>query len=381
MPRHDVALVHDWLIGMRGGECVLEVLAGLFPDAQIHTLFHVKGSVSPALEARDIRTSFLQRLPFLRRIYRYALPLFPLAIESLDVSGSRLVISSSHCAAKGARKAAGARHICYCHTPMRYAWDRFDDYFGRGRGSMIPLPVLRWLLGRLRSWDRESARGVDRFLANSHYVADRIQRYYGRQAEVIPPPVDTERFRPADPLPGGGDYLLVSAMVPYKRVDVAVEAFRGGVRRLRAVGSGPCLPALQRSAGPNVTFLGHVDEETLVREYQGCRALVLPGVEDAGIVPLEAMACGRPVIARDEGGVPEVVVAPGAGPNPTGILYDGDDSEELKAALDRFESMETDFNPAALRRHARAYDTTVFRDRLRSALGILAPEELRRATP
>jgi glycosyltransferase involved in cell wall biosynthesis len=375
-----VALAHDWLTGMRGGERVLEVLAGLFPEAELYTLFHIPGSASAPIERMRIHTSFLQRLPSLRRVYRYALPLFPRAVESFDLSGAELVVSSSHCVAKGIRKPPGALHVCYCHTPMRYAWDRFDDYFGAGRGNRIPLPLVRRAVGRLRDWDRESARGVDRFLANSHHVADRILRCYGRPAEVIPPPVDTSRFRPSPAGAPGGHYLVVSALVPYKRVDVAVEAFRGTGRRLRVVGDGPCLETLRRGAGAEVEFLGHVDDARLLREYRVCRAVLMPGVEDAGIVPLEAMACGRPVIARNEGGVPEVIVPPGGGQPATGLLYDGAEAADLRRALERFEAEAAPFDPGPIRRHAESYDIEVFRDRLRAALGLDEEMRSRRAS-
>jgi len=261
-----VALVHDWLTGMRGGERVLEMLAEMFPEAHLFTLFHLRGSASPRLEALPETTSFLQRFPFLRRAYRYYLPLFPRAAESLDLTGYDLVISSSHCVAKGVRRRRGALHVCYCHTPMRYAWDRFDDYFGAGRGSRVPRPLARRVAARLRRWDRHSARRVDRFLANSRHVAGRIRAFYGRSSEVIPPPVDIERFRPATGAAPGEAYLIVSALVPYKRIEVALQAFRGSGRSLRIVGDGPQAARLRRIAGPEVRFLGRVDDATLLRE-------------------------------------------------------------------------------------------------------------------
>jgi len=361
-----IALVHDWLTGMRGGERVLEVLAGTFPGAVLFTLFHLPGSVSPTLEALPRTTSFLQRLPFLKATYRYYLPLFPHAIQSLDLSGYSLVISSSHCVAKGVRVDPGALHLCYCHTPMRYAWDRFDDYFGPGSGSRIPRPVARSAARRLRRWDASSAERVTRFLANSRHVAGRIERYYGRSAQVIPPPVDTRRFQPGGD-PAGDDYLLVAALVPYKKVERALDAFRGSGRRLRVIGDGPERTRLQRLAGPEVTFLGRVSEAQLVQEYQRCRALLMPGVEDAGIAPLEAMACGRPVIALDDGGVPEVIAANGSD-SPTGILFAEPTAASLDAALDRFESVEAQFDAAAIRRHALGYEIDVFRRRILDAV-------------
>ncbi len=361
-----VALVHDWLTGMRGGERVLEVLAGTFPGADLFTLFHLPGSVSPALEALPRTTSFLQSFPFLEHAYRYYLPLFPRAIRSLDLSGYSLVISSSHCVAKGVQVDSGAVHLCYCHTPMRYAWDRFDDYFGPGSGSRIPRPIARSAAHRLRRWDASSADGVTGFLANSRHVAGRIERCYGRSSQVIPPPVDTDRFQPGADA-AGDHYLLVAALVPYKKVERALDAFRGSGRRLRVIGEGPQRARLQRLAGPEVTFLGRVSEAQLVQEYQRCRALLMPGVEDAGIAPLEAMACGRPVIALDDGGVPEVI-APAGSDAPTGVLFPQPSAASLAAALDRFESMEPQFDAAAIRRHALGYQRSVFRGRILEAV-------------
>jgi len=351
-----VALVHDWLTGMRGGEKVLEVLAEIFPQADLYTLFHFPGSVSPALESLPIRTSFLQRAPFVRRAYRHYLPLFPRAIGSFDLRDYDWVISSSHCVAKGVRAPAG-RHLCYCHTPMRYVWDRFDDYFGAGRAGGWRRAAARRLAPRLRAWDRRTAAGVDRFIASSAHVAGRIRACYGRSSVVLRPPVDTRRFQIGGPA-RGDSFLVVAALVPYKRVDVAVRAFSGSGRRLRIAGDGPERRRLERLAGPEVAFLGRIDDATLAGEYRRCRALVVPGVEDAGITPLEAMACGRPVIALDRGGVPEVVEPA------TGVLYSGDEPAALRAALDAFERVEAAFEPAALRQHAERFDRAVFKARL-----------------
>jgi len=362
-----VALVHDWLTGMRGGERVLEVLAELYPDAPLFTLFHFPGTVSPEIEGREIRTSFLQRMPFLRRSYRYYVPLFPRAARSLDLRGFGTVISSSHCVAKGVEVDADAVHVCYCHSPVRYAWDRFDDYFGPRSGSKVPRAVATRAMRSLRDFDVRSSERVDRFLANSGHVADRIRRYYGRPSEVIPPPVDTERFRIGAPT-GDGDYLMVGALVPYKRVDLAIEAFRGSGRRLRLVGDGPGRGRLERMAGPEVTFLGRLSEEALAGEYARCRALLMPGVEDAGIAPLEAMACGRPVIALNEGGVPEVIAPLEKAAAPTGVLFDAATPEALTAALARFEAATERFDPGSIRQHALGYDRSVFRRRLEDAL-------------
>jgi glycosyltransferase involved in cell wall biosynthesis len=266
---------------MRGGEKVLLSLARLFPGAPIFTLLHVRGSVSPELESREIRTSFVQRLPAAARRYRHYLPLFPAAAESFDLAGFDLVLSSSHCVAKGVRPAPGAIHLSYCHTPMRYVWDRYDDYFGPGRASPLARLAIRPIAARLRAWDARTAPRVHGFVANSRYVADRIRRCYGRESEVIPPPVDTEFFTPGPDVPGQYD-LVVSALAPYKRIELALEAYRGSGRRLRVVGTGPEAARLRALAPREAEFLGQVTDAELRELYRGCRAALMPGVEDAG---------------------------------------------------------------------------------------------------
>ncbi len=353
-----VALVHDWLTGMRGGEKVLLSLARLFPDAPIFTLLHVRGSVAPELEARDIRTTFVQHLPGVDRRYRHYLPLFPAAAAAIDLGGFDLVISSSHCVAKGVRTPPGAVHLCYCHTPMRYVWDRYADYFGPGRVSPLEGLLIRYMAEGLRAWDTATAGRVHRFVANSRYVAGRIRRYYGRAAEVIPPPVDTEFFTPGADGPGEFD-LLVSALAPYKRVDVALEAYRGTGRPLRIVGTGPERAALKAKAPPEVSFLGWVDDETLRDLYRRCRAVLMLGVEDFGIVPLEAMACGRPAIVFGEGGGMESVL-----PGQTGLVFHESTPAALRAVVDSLEGV--GFNGVTLRARAEAHSRSAFESRFRA---------------
>lgn len=352
-----VALVHDWLTGMRGGEKVLLSLCRLYPEAPVFTLLHVKGSVAPEIEARPIRTTFVQRLPGVAERYRHYLPLFPAAVASLDLSGFDLIISSSHCVAKGVRVPGGALHLCYCHTPMRYVWDRFNDYFGPDRVSGVAGWTIGVIAEGLRAWDVATAGGVDLFAANSAYVAERIRRYYGRPAEVIPPPVDTDFFTPGDGTAGDYD-LVVSALAPYKRLDLVLDAYRGTGRRLKIVGRGPEAARLRRRAPPEVTFLGHVDDATLRDLYRGCRAVLMPGVEDFGIVPLEAMACGRPALVFAGGGGPESVV-----PGETGLLFHEATPQALRAAVDSLERVR--FNSAALRTRALAFGREVFEARFR----------------
>lgn len=342
---------------MRGGEKVLASLARLYPKAPIFTLLHVKGSVSADLEAREVRTSFVQRLPAAATLYRHYLPLFPRAAESFDLAGFDLVLSSSHCVAKGVRPAPGALHLCYCHTPMRYVWDRFDDYFGPGRASPPLRAVIRLMAARLRRWDARTASRVHRFAANSAYVAERIRRYYGRDAVVIPPPVDTDFFTPGPDAPGAYD-LVVSALAPYKRIELALEAYRSSGRRLKVVGTGPEAARLRASAPPEVELLGHVPDAALRELYRGCRAVLMPGVEDAGIVPLEAMACGRPAVVFGEGGGAESVEH-----GVSGLVFREPTAASLRAAVDALAGAR--FDRLALRARAEANGTGRFEERVR----------------
>lgn len=301
-----VALVHDWLTGMRGGEKVLEALADLFPGAPIYTLVHVRGSVSAAIERHPIHAAFTSRLPSAARLYRHYLPLFPAAVEALDLDGFDLVISTSHCAVKSVLRPGRSRHLCYCHSPMRYAWDQFDRYFGPDRLGWLS-GAMRPVMEHLARWDAATAHRVDRYLANSQYVAGRIGRYYNRRSTVVYPPVDTRFYSPGPPSERHG-CLVVSALVPYKRVDLAIEACRRAGERLAVVGTGPDLDRLRQFAGDGVEFLGWRTDEEVRALYRGARAVLLTGEEDFGIVPVEAMACGTPVVALAAGGALETVV-------------------------------------------------------------------------
>ncbi|MGH9379870.1 MAG: glycosyltransferase [Thermoanaerobaculia bacterium] len=360
-----VALVHDWLTGMRGGEKVLEEIADLFPAAPIYSLFHLPGRISPALEAHPIRTSFLQRAPLLARRYRQYLPLFPIAVEDLDVSGFDLVISSSHCVAKGAVRGSGAVHVCYCHTPMRYVWDQRPVYFPRRR---TPVDWLRQrLLDGLQRWDVATADRVDLYLANSHFVADRIRRYYGRAAEVVPPPVDIEFFTSNYTAAREPFALAVSALVPYKRLDLAIEACGELGIELRIVGTGPEHDRLRALGGDGARLLGQVGPEELRDLYRRAFCFVQPGVEDFGIAAVEALACGLPVVARGEGGVRDIVR-----PDRDGVLYDDDGPAALAAALDK--ARRSEFNTLDLRRRAEMFSRERFRRSLSAALVAAFPE-------
>jgi glycosyltransferase involved in cell wall biosynthesis len=358
-----VALVHDWLTGMRGGEKVIEILGGLFPEAPLFTLFHFPGSVSPAIESHAIRTSFLQRAPGIRNHYRSYLPFFPAAIEEFDLSGFDLVVSSSHCVAKGVIAPPDAFHLCYCHTPMRYAWDQEHAYFPNRKG--IKARVRSLTLSALRSWDVSSAARVNHFVANSRFVARRIQTYYGRPAEVVHPPVNVEFFTPGAASEGageGGYCLTVSALAPYKKVEVAMAACEKLGLELRIVGEGPERERLEGMAGPRTRFLGNVDAETLRDLYRGALLFLQPGVEDFGIASVEALACGTPVVAVARGGILDVV-----DDGRHGVLYpDWEGPLALCAAIDK--ARRIGFNVLDLRDRAESFSVARFTDRIRSLL-------------
>jgi len=350
-PSPRVALVHDWLTGMRGGEKVLEALCGLYPAATLFTLLHVRGSVSARIEARRPRQTWVGRLPGVARYYRGLLPLFPAAIETIDLDGFDLVISTSHCAAKSVVVAGRARHLCYCFTPMRYAWDQFDAYFGADRvgpGSRLLRPALRGLA----AWDRATSDRPHRYVAISQYVAARIARYYNRGSAIVYPPVDTTFFTPS-PEPPGDHALVVSALVPYKRIEVAIEACRLARRPLRVVGDGPEAVRLRRMAGPEVTFLGRVSDEAVRDEYRRAAAVILPAEEDFGIVPVEAQACGRPVVALARGGSRETVAD-----GETGVLVHDCTPAAFAEGLDRVARLSPP--PRAVRQHAERFATERF---------------------
>jgi glycosyltransferase involved in cell wall biosynthesis len=347
---------------MRGGERCLEVFSELFPDADLFTLLHVPGSVSPVIEARKITTSFIQRLPGAEERYRAFLPLFPFAIERFDLRGYDLVLSSSHCAAKGARIPKGAFHLSYCFTPMRYVWDRYDDYFG-ARAAWPVRVLMPPMAAALRLWDRATASRVHHFVAISRFVAERIARCYGRSAEVIYPPVDVQRFKPSQE--AGEFYLVVSALTPYKRVDLAVDAANRLGVRLVVAGSGPEEARLRARAGPSVKFLGWRSDAEVAELFSRCRALLFPGVEDFGIAPLEAMASGKPVIAFGRGGALETVVPWEPGNDAaTGFFFAEQTVEALVDAIRRFEANAHRLNPKVLRRHAEQFDRPLFKERI-----------------
>lgn len=357
-----VALAHDWLNGMRGGERCLDLICREYPQAELYTLLYRPEQVSAAIRNRPVHVSGLQQVPGFLNHYRWFLPLFPLAIESFRLpAGTDLVISTSHCAAKGIVPPPGGKHLCYCFTPMRYAWALQEAYFGR---SGLKRALIDRMLARLRRWDRAASARVDRFVAISRHVQARIQEAYGREAAVVYPPVATRFFTPDERGGHDGYDLVVSALVPYKRVDLAVRAYGQTGFPLKIAGAGTELDALQKLAAPNVEFLGRLSDEAVRDLYRRCRFLVFPGEEDFGIVPLEAQACGKPVVAYAKGGLLETVMA-----GTTGVFFQEQTAEALIEAVARAKQIPWD--AAAIRRHAEQFDETRFLAGIRAEIGHL----------
>ena len=372
-----IALVHDWLTGMRGGDRCLEVFCELFPQADIYTLLHQRGSLSPTIERMVIHTSFLQYIPQAPRIYRHLLPILPLAIRQFRLAGYDLVLSSSHAVAKGVDRDGSPLHVCYCFTPMRYIWDQTQVYFPRQRFSPVSWAFLQALLRYLRSWDVKTSWGVDEFVAISDHIATKIRAYYNRPAHVIPPPVDCGFFTPGSSPPshGASFYLIVSALVPYKRVDIAIEAFNRLQLPLIVIGVGPERPKLERMASSTIRFLGWQPDAVVRDYYRRCEALIFPGEEDFGIVPVEAQACGKPVIAFGKGGILETVIPVNSAAvrdtpsdSPTGVFFDEATVEALCNAVSLYRHQMAVFDPVAIRQNALRFDRPEFKARISSFL-------------
>ena len=367
-----VALVHDWLTGMRGGEKCLEVFAELFPDADLFTLIHVEGSVSKLIENRKIKTSLLQKVPSIERYYRHFLPLLPEMMARFDTSSYDVVISSSHCVAKMIPVSGSTRHWCYIYTPMRYVWDLFDDYFGEN--SSLPVRAAAHLVAPyLRHVDVKTSEGVDQFVAISKFIGERVSRHYGRESEVIYPPVSLERFSPA-PRDEVEDWdLVVSAFAPYKRIDLAVEASNRLNRRLKIIGSGQMEEQLKKMAGPQVEFLGWLSDEEIAWHMARCRSFVFPGVEDFGITPVEAQASGRPVVAIGEGGALETIRGLDDA-NPSGVLFREQTVDSMCDAL--LAADKVDWDGETIARGVRHFSRDRFKDEVRASLDRFTGGEL-----
>lgn len=350
-----VAIVHYWLVGMRGGEKVVEAICELFPEADIFTHVYCADRISEGIRCHNVKTTFISRLPFSQKHYQSYLPLMPFALEQLDLREYDLVISSESGPAKGVITRPDALHVCYCHTPMRYVWSGYHSY--RGRSNPLIRMLMPPLMYRLRLWDFASASRVDHFIANSHNVAERIMKYYRREATVIYPPVellglDTAK-RPED------FYLFVSQLVPYKGADIAIEAFNRLGKRLVVIGHGEDHARLRKLAGPNIEMLGWQDGATLKDYYARCKALIFVADEDFGMVPVEAMSTGRPVIAYSRGGALETVI-----PGETGVLFDEQTPDSLIGAVEQFEALEHTFDRARIARHAKRFSKGVFKKQM-----------------
>ena len=364
-----VALVHYWYVRRRGGERVLEVLADMFPQADIFTLVYDPAALPDSIKSHKITASFLQKLPKAKHYHRALLPFYPLALEQLRLDDYDLVISQESGPAKGVITRAGTCHVCYCHTPMRYLWDMYHDYL-----SMAPLgPLGRGLYSLachyVRLWDYATAGRVDHFVASSQNGAKRIRKYYGRGSDVIYPPVDLDSFSVSDSQ--DDFYLVVSPLVAYKRIDLAVEACNTLGRRLLVIGDGPQKSALLKMAGPTVTFLGFQPDEVVREHYCRCRAFLFPGEEDIGLTPIEAQASGRPVIAYGRGGALETVNGFFAGQHVltesrTGVFFEEQSVESLAETILAFEAVEDRFFPRAIRNHALQFGEGHFKERFAS---------------
>lgn len=346
-----VAIVHYWLVSEAGGEKVVRSLLNIFPDADVFTLVADEKVARSIVGDRRLVTSFINRIPLAKKMHRKLLLLMPTALENLDLSGYDLVISSESGPAKGVLPPLGAVHVCYCHTPMRYIWDHFWEY--RRTAGFAARIMVSTFIARLRMWDFLSASRVDHFVANSSHVASRISQYYRRDAAVIYPPVETDEFTVSEEVE---DYYLVTGRhVGYKRIDLAIEACERLGRRLVITGTGPETAALKRLAGPNTTFAGQCSFAELKQYYAKARAFLMPGEEDFGIAPVEAMASGRPVIALARGGALDTVIE-----GKSGILFDSADAEALCGAIERFEQIENRFDPRSIRAHAETFSRARF---------------------
>jgi glycosyltransferase involved in cell wall biosynthesis len=346
MSKQRVAIIHYWLVGMRGGERVVERLLHLYPDADIFTHVYAPQQMSSVIRARPVKTTFIQKLPGATRHYQKYLPLMPMALEELDLRGYDLVISSESGPAKGVIAAPDARHVCYCHSPMRYLWDHYHDY--RASAGGLARMAMPWLFHGLRTWDTASAARVDQFVANSRFIQKRIEKAWRRESRVVHPPVATHLFSPSDEVEVR--YLWVGQMTPYKRADLALEAFNALGLPLLMVGEGELAADLRRRAGPNITIVPRLNFDQLRQAYARCRALVFTAEEDFGIVPVEAMASGRPVLAYGRGGARDSIVD-----GVTGQFFAEQTVESLIEAIARLEAWLPGFSPQDAVAQARKF--------------------------
>jgi glycosyltransferase involved in cell wall biosynthesis len=361
-----VALVHYWLVKWRGGEKALKAVADLFPDCDIYTHVFDPELVSREFPKTKIYTTFIAQLPLARRYYQRYLPLMPFALEQLDLRGYDLVISNESGPAKGIVVGPHTTHVCFCQSPMRYAWDMYHEY--RAQSGLLTRALMVPLMSWLRQWDQVSAQRVDHYIANSSFVASRIKKYYRRDSVVIHPPVATNEFRVSTT--DDGFYLSVGQLVSYKRPDLLVEAFNLSGKRLVIIGDGALLPSLRKLANPNVELVGWQSSGVIREHYARCRALVFPGIEDFGIVPVEAMASGKPVIAFQMGGALETVVE-----GVSGLFFGEQTSASLIDAVDRFEANADQFDPYTIRAQAEKFSIERFNKQFKDHINDVLSEK------
>lgn len=348
-----VAIIHDWLVGFGGGESIVLKLLKIFPDATVYTSVYDEHSMGQYFDKVEVKTSFIQKLPFGISKYRYYLPLMPLAFEQFNLKDYDLVISSSSCCAKGVNVNANSIHFCYCHTPMRYAWDMYNEY--NSKGNILKKAFISTQLHKLRQWDYISANRVDYFIANSRYIANRIKKHYRRDAVVIYPGINDEFYNLPILEKSENFYLLVTRLVDYKKVDIIVKTFNKLGKQLIIVGDGPERKKLEKMAKKNITFKGTLKENELKSLYQKCRAFVFMAEEDFGMVMAEAQAVGKPVIAYKKGGASEIVIN-----NLTGLLIDEQTELALEEAVNKMERIYTKYDSQKIRETARKFSEENF---------------------
>ncbi|MBI65987.1 MAG: glycosyl transferase [Candidatus Marinimicrobia bacterium] len=351
-----VAIIHFALLYMSGAERVLEALCELFPNATIFTHAYNPNKISKIINEHPIKTTFIQKLPFSKKLYQYYLPLMPYALEELDLSEYDLIISCESGPTKGIVPNPDAVHICYCHSPMRYVWDMSHDYL-KNKNRVMKFFINR-MIHKLKIWDHSTSSRVDLFIANSNFVSNRIMKYYRRDSIVLPPPVNTEKFKPSKII--GDYYLWLGRFVPYKRPDIAVDAFNHSGKKLIMVGgSGEETNYIRKKAKDNIIIKGYQSYETIQKLLSECKALIFPGIEDAGIVPVEAMSAGRPVIAFNKGGVQSTIIH-----KETGILFNEQTTKSLISAIEHFEKIENSFDSEKISDHAKQFDKLNFINKL-----------------
>lgn len=353
-----IAIVHDYLNQYGGAERVVEVLHEVFPEAPIYTSIYLPHNMPDSFKKMDIRTSFMQKLPFLHKHFKKYLLLYPKAIESFDLNEYDVVLSSSSAFAKGAIKGTETCHICYCYAPMRFVWN-YEEYVARENFGKSIRKILPLAIQKLRKWDETTVNRVDYYIAISENIRKRINQWYHREAEVIYPPVNTEIFQPSKEI--GNYFLVVSRLNSYKRIDLVIQVFNELKFPLRIIGDGPHRSGLEKMAHQNINFLGKVSDEKLAENYSKCKALIFPSAEDFGIAPLEAQASGRPVIAYAAGGALETVVD-----GVTGIFFKEQTVESLIEAVKRFEEIKNIFNSKRIRENALRFDKEIFKKKIKS---------------